>query len=270
MEQEYGYGLVPSPYDVRDYVLTATATDYSNLPEQFDLGIVKIKNQGPKPTCVAHSVAELVEYHNYHQNNKEYKRFSTEFIYGAREPSYYLGNGMYLRDALKIAQKRGDVLYEDLPGNHDVQEAMKNVQRNQQVLFNKAYPNRISTYYRIYGNSELKHAIYNNGPVLAGIMLYNGYYLNKDNVLCYNINNDTFGHAVLIVGWTKDHWIVQNSWGESWGDKGRFYIPMNRFWDICYEAYGVTDNINEIETVGKCADFFHPVINWFMNLIRKK
>ena len=36
MEQEYGYGLVPSPYDIRDYVLSATVTDFANLPEEFD------------------------------------------------------------------------------------------------------------------------------------------------------------------------------------------------------------------------------------------
>ena len=127
MEQKYGYGLVPSPYDIRDYVLSATVTDFANLPEEFDLGVVKIKNQGSKPTCVAHSVAELIEYHNYHQHNEEYKQFSTEFIYGAREPDYYMGDGMYLRDALKIAQKRGDVEYTYLPGNNDVEQAMKSV-----------------------------------------------------------------------------------------------------------------------------------------------
>lgn len=270
MEQEYGYGLVPSPYDVRDYILSSTAADYSNLPEEFYLGTLLIKNQGPRPTCVAHTISELIEYHNYNQNNKQFDRFSTEFIYGAREPDYYMGDGMYLREALKIAQKRGDVLYEDLPGNHDVQEAMQNVWTNQNKLFGKAYPNRISTYYRITTNNQLKYALYHNGPVPIGIMLYDGYYLNKNNVLCYNKNDNVFGHAVLVVGWTKDYWIIQNSWGKMWGDEGKFYIPKTNFWDICYEAYGVTDNINEIKPAGKCADFFHPIINWFMNLIRKK
>lgn len=35
------------------------------------------------------------------------------------------------------------------------------------------------------------------------------------------------GHAVLIVGYDniKKCLIVRNSWGESWGDKGYFYLP---------------------------------------------
>ena len=200
MEQEYGYGLIPSPYDVRDYVLATSAASYIGLPDEFNLGVIKVKNQGSRPTCVAHTMSEVVEYHDYHQNNEEYTQFSTEFIYGAREPDYYMGDGMYLREALKIIQKRGDVKYTDLPGNHDVQEAMQNVKRNKEVLFAKAYPNRISTYYKINNTNELKHAIYHDGPVPIGMMLYDGYYLDNNNILCYNKNGSAFGHAVLIIG----------------------------------------------------------------------
>ena len=32
-------------------------------------------------------------------------------------------------------------------------------------------------------------------------------------------------HAVLLVGWTKEHWIIKNSWGDEWGIKGFLYLP---------------------------------------------
>jgi C1A family cysteine protease len=35
------------------------------------------------------------------------------------------------------------------------------------------------------------------------------------------------GHAVLCVGYddARQMFIVRNSWGEGWGDKGYFYMP---------------------------------------------
>ena len=34
-------------------------------------------------------------------------------------------------------------------------------------------------------------------------------------------------HAMLVVGYTGNFFIVKNSWGENWGDKGYCYIPKN-------------------------------------------
>lgn len=34
-------------------------------------------------------------------------------------------------------------------------------------------------------------------------------------------------HAMLIVGYTGNFFVVKNSWGEQWGDKGYCYIPKN-------------------------------------------
>jgi C1A family cysteine protease len=33
------------------------------------------------------------------------------------------------------------------------------------------------------------------------------------------------GHAITCVGYTRDHFIIRNSWGPNWGDKGYFYLP---------------------------------------------
>lgn len=38
-------------------------------------------------------------------------------------------------------------------------------------------------------------------------------------------------HAVVIIGYTKTEWIIQNSWGISWGEEGFIRIPRNR--QIC-------------------------------------
>lgn len=37
---------------------------------------------------------------------------------------------------------------------------------------------------------------------------------------------DPINHAVLLVGYEPDHWIIKNSWGNDWGESG--YIKVTR------------------------------------------
>ena len=50
-------------------------------------------------------------------------------------------------------------------------------------------------------------------------------------------------HAVVIVGYdTRNaewpYWIIKNSWGEDWGEKGYLYMLMGR--NICFVEDKVT------------------------------
>ncbi len=49
-------------------------------------------------------------------------------------------------------------------------------------------------------------------------------------------NNITINHAVTVVGYgvntTTNYWIVRNSWGPKWGQKG--YIQMQRGTNLCH------------------------------------
>ncbi len=58
-------------------------------------------------------------------------------------------------------------------------------------------------------------------PVVIGV--------NADNWSPYSggIYTDcsmNIDHAVLLVGYTDQYWIIKNSWGTGWGDKGFIYV----------------------------------------------
>lgn len=48
------------------------------------------------------------------------------------------------------------------------------------------------------------------------------------------------GHAIKIIGWDvlngKNHWIIENSFGESWGINGLGYIAVGEK-DLLIEEY---------------------------------
>ena len=88
---------------------------------------------------------------------------------------------------------------------------------------------------RVYSDQiqEIKLDLMNNGPITAGMITYDDMYLYQGDLYYPGptaVESDR--HAVNIVGWGihatgVEYWIVQNSWGPTWGEKGYFKIAMN-------------------------------------------
>lgn len=259
------FGALKSPYDARDYKLVASGTE--TFPDTFELPKVTVKNQNSTSSCVAHAASSVVEYHHKKQHDEK-KSFSTEFIYGLRDVGYYVGEGMYIRNALNTLRKYGDVPTADLRGNNEYKKAMKNVNAKFDELKDKAYPHRISSYFRVYDENAVKSALINHGYVLVsmdwhkGAKLTDGVYTPTDKV--------SGRHAIVLYGWNEKGWLCQNSWGSLWGDKGRFIVPFDFKFN---EMWGITDNITE-DIVrpkrGKIRDVLYKIYNAIINLFIKE
>lgn len=258
------FGAFDSPFDARDYKLVASGTE--EFPKTFKLPTVTVKNQGNTNSCVAHATSSVVEYHHKRQHDEKVV-FSTEFIYGFRDFGYYVGEGMYLRNALNTLRKYGDVPLADLKGNNEYEAAMENVNNQSYELLEKAYPHRISSYFRVNDEDSIKSALMNHGYVVAGMnwhkgaKLVDGVYTPTDEI--------AGGHAIVIYGWNEKGWLAQNSWGGNWGNKGRFIIPFDL---KIREAWGITDNITDdivMPKRSKFRDILYKLYNCIVNLFKK-
>ena len=239
---DYKYGIVSGVSE------TPTVVTY---PMTFRLWTSGIKNQQTKNTCVAHALATLKETQEYY-DARDTKKFSTNWIYGNRTDSQYQGEGMYIEEALNNLKNYGAVYLEDLPDNLDYTDALKIVNNRKSELLTKAQEHKIKSYAIPHNANEIKTALYNDhSPVVIGILIYESFYnINNSGIAPIpNIKKEVEygGHAVVIIGWTvinnKEYWVVQNSWGENWGDNGCFYIGINDNFPI-YESWCSVDIIN--------------------------
>lgn len=257
-------GAIFSPKDVRDYKAVCTAV--AEFPEEFELKMVRVKNQGIIGSCVAHALSEVIEYFNSIQNN-DYTEMSVGYIYGNRTTSSHKDEGMVTRDALKAIKLYGDVPKEIFPYNIEVPKAIDEFEKVSVTLHEQSYPYRISSYARLLNSNSVKQALMNNGPVVIAMDWYSDMKV-KDGILTTQKKNSAGGHCMVIYGWNKLGWKVLNSWGTRWGDNGTCIIPYNI---PIREFWAVSDNIIEGMEVKK--PFSSPIgtliaklINWIFNL----
>jgi C1A family cysteine protease len=80
--------------------------------------------------------------------------------------------------------------------------------------------------------SNLANAIVQYGPIPVGIDSTSSRFITyKDGVIEADECNKEPNHAVTVVGFTPEYWVIKNSWGEHWGEDG--YGKISRGQDTC-------------------------------------
>ena len=257
---------VLSPFDARDFKVTAVNKDF---PDSFELDKLPVKNQGQVGSCVAHAASEIVEYINRWQEG-EYVQMSTGYIYGNREyETNKLAGGYYARLAMKVLKNNGDCSQDLFPYNVKMPKAEELYLNRDKAIDEEAYKNRITSYFTLKTADSVKSVLMDGYPVLCSLVWGKGTKYNKEDKMVHFSDNTDGGHCVIIVGWDDQGWIIQNSWGKSWGNNGRAVISYNA---PIKELWGCTDTIiNGVKLVkpNKLVRLIRTLINILKNIFIK-
>lgn len=226
--KRYQCKLKKSEVDHRDYVYSDNITRI--LPDVLDYRyeLTPVRDQGEQGSCFAHCVSCVKEW----QEKKDYgfsEHFSAQFFYDNR-PNFYdelEGNdrGMTGRDAMKLLKKIGICPEKLYPYGSSMHR--ENIPAE---IFESAKKHIIKGYAKVNSLADLKKNLYRNGPCIITFPVYNfGAKFWKKGPKNFG------GHAVTVVGYTKNAFILRNSWGYNWGKKGYTYYPFSEWgkhWNV--------------------------------------
>ena len=229
-------------------VLTAVGP----LPKQVDLreSWWRIGDQKRTGSCVGWATADsLLRWHfvkaeRLSKNDLLSVRFiwmaakeMDEFV--ATATTFIEAEGTSLKAALDVARKYGAVLDPVLPFAR-----ARLYQGDQKTFYAFAAKLKIAAYFNLGTNlANWRTWLATRGPILTRLSVD----ATWDNATDTQGNLDAYlpatargGHAIALVGYTDDRFIVRNSWGTDWGDKGFGYASMAYAQDAFTEAYGIS------------------------------
>lgn len=124
---------------------------------------------------------------------------------------------------------------------------------------------RVDSYCILFGEDDIKREVYKNGPVVAVTLVHVDFLTYKSGVYHKGDEVPKFSgyHAVKIVGWGVEsgsenepnkgnkYWIVQNSFGEEWGEGGYAKISVGQ--ELMFDQYAYSMRVRG-ETLQKVAE----------------
>jgi len=217
-----------------EVVRNDTAEDLPVIKDWRDAGaVLPIKNQGHCGSCWA--FAAVVTLEGAHKiSSGELTDLSEQQLVDC---SYRYGNhgceGGWPHAALQYIRDNQGL---------DTEESYPYTARPGYCHYNRKYVGSlIKRILRIQTGSEysLTYCVAKYGPVAVAVdatemMTYRGGVYN--NARC---NPQNLNHAVTVVGYTPDYWIIKNSWSTGWGEQGYMKLARNKG-NMCGVAmYGV-------------------------------
>jgi C1A family cysteine protease len=146
--------------------------------------------------------------------------------------------GTSLKAALDIARKFGAVSDAVLPFSTG-----QLYPQDQRTFYAIASQLKIASYFNLgLDPANWRAWLAGNGPILTRLDVeatWDNATTTQGNLDIYQPKTVRGGHAVALVGYTADRFIVRNSWGTGWGDQGYAYASLAYAQAAFQEAYGV-------------------------------
>ncbi len=186
---------------------------------------------------------------------------ATAFCYYSR------GSGPVLEEDMPFKNNESPIDINDMPKNSAIKQVenmiyIPNIYKtinDDEIIYADANDNRYTQAEIEEIRTDIKNHIMNNGAISTAILAPGDPFFNSENNSCYNDRTYLSNHDVLIIGWDDNYskenfniepkndgaYIVLNSWGESWGDNGVYYVSYD---DVLIEGNlrGVS-NVSDIE-----------------------
>ena len=180
--------------------------------------VTPVKNQRSCGSCWAFSATGALEGGNFVANGKLISLSEQQLVDCDPKSNGCGGGEMYY--AFEYASKKGMCTEEEYP-YHAKDEDCKDDQCTV-VVQNKGYEMVPAN-----DGKALKAAV-SKAPVSVGVEADSAVFqMYKSGVIDSTACGTSVNHGILAVGYTEEYWILKNSWGESWGDKGYLKIKYD-------------------------------------------
>jgi Papain family cysteine protease len=211
-----------------------------------------VGDQGNTGSCVGWGTADAVLRWHFVKAGRLSKteKLSVRYIWMAaketdqsttRPTSFIESDGTWLTAALAIAQKFGVVTDKVLPFKLGGQSQMYTDNAN--TFYALAAQRRIASYFNLGRDlAKWRNWLATQGPILTRLNVdqaFMGASATKGKLDTYNPDAGLGGHCVALVGYVNGRFIVRNSWGTGWGDKGFAFAADSYAQPAFTEAFGI-------------------------------
>ena len=202
----------------------------NNIPVSFSWLnksiLTDVYDQGYCGSCWAFSTCRAIEAF-MRINNYTIERLSEQELLDCSKKNFGC-NGGYMHLAFEYCiENDGLVSYNDYPYQIKSGNCSLSCSNCKKIKFSKVVGSNISSYVQVTPGSteEMKRNLLINPIAIAVDASSPQFRFYKSGVISIPSKNSTeLNHAVLLVGYQNDnngeYWIIQNSWGEKWGEDG--------------------------------------------------